>query len=490
MAQKPERRVEMPKNRRSSLGRGALFALFRLFARFAYHRMAGSGPGMKAFGPSRRFSSLLWCSRRSPQLLQKGGHRPAHLRQRRKRGTGLPWPIAPLCQRTSQHQQIMRASDDLRPAFGTPGRTEPWLIPEQLLFVKAIAMLMGVAQAIGWADLGQRNSALALPDKPTDPGVTRTVCGSVTNDLDHAHLDLPSRAQVQVVPAVHLDAPPFGVQPFPALVWFAMAALVLTLKALSILTTGSQLTGQALWGGTVEDAVAFDSQEAACLHVGQPPQERHAGVPAISDNDGLQATCQQQGHHGPQLASGHLGDQFTRGDAGCVQDEGALPGLPGQEHHVTENPAWAGRVRVPGQIGEGNQRAILGGLGLGAVQVAGVYTQKHELPCLRQRREIHTELAQALGIDLAVFQRLVQTGPGSLKKRRERQFGEAAGSRFTGERIHQIEQGVLAVAKAGVHPVTKVLQCVKVHPSNAPEFDVLDTLLSLSNSCQELLRLL
>src|SRR5258708_27394643 len=51
----------------------------------------------------------------------------------------------------------------------------------------------------------------------------------------------------------------------------------------------------------------------------------------------------------------------------------------------------------------------------------------------------------------------------------------------TSERIHQIEQGVFRIAKAGVHPVTKFLQCVKVHESNAPEFVLVDTLLPLSN---------
>src|SRR5436190_14735436 len=222
----------MKKNRRIPSDRGALCALFLLCARFANRRMTSPGLGMKAFGPSRRFSSLLRRSSRGPQLAQKGGHRPSHLCQRRHRGAGLPRSVAPLYQRTSQHQQIVRTGDDVRPAFGPLRRAQPWLIPEQLLFVKAIAMFMRVAQAIRRADLGQRHSALTMPDKPTALGVTRTACGSMTDDLDHAHLDVTSRAQVQVVPAPHLEACPFGVQTFPGLIRCAMAALVLTLKAL------------------------------------------------------------------------------------------------------------------------------------------------------------------------------------------------------------------------------------------------------------------
>src|SRR3989440_116652 len=470
MAQKQERRVAMKKNSRTTSDRGALFARFLLFACFTNHRMTGPGLGMKAFGPSWGFSSQLRRWSRSAQLLQKGGHGPSHLRQRRNRGAGLPRPIAPLQQRTSQHQQIVCAGHDLRPAFGALRGTQPWHFPEQLLFVKAIAMLMGVTQAIRWADLGQRNSALAMPDKPTDLGVTSLATGPMTDDLDHAHLDLTSRAQMQMVPAPHLDARPFGVHPFPGLIRLAMAALVLALKALPILATRSQLTGKAFWGATVEDAVTFDPQQTTRLDIGQASQEGRASIPAVAHNYGMQPTSHQQGHHGAQLTGGHRSRQFRRSDPRRVQNEGALTGLVGQEHHVTHDPARTGGVRVLGQIGDGNQRAILGGLGLWAIQIAGVYAQKHDLPCRWQWREVHKELAQSLGIDLAVFQRFVQTGPGALKKRRERQFGEAAGCGFTAERVHQIEQGVFGVAEAVVHPVTKFVQYVKVHASNAPEF--------------------
>src|SRR5947209_16196225 len=255
MAQKQERRGEMKKISRTTSGRGALFALFLLFARFTNGRMTCPGLGMKAFGPSRRFSTQLWRSSRRPQLLQKGGHGPSHLRQRPNRGACLPRSIAPLHQRTRQHQQIVSAGDDLRPAFRPLRSTQPWHIPEQLLFVKAIAMLMRVAQAIRRADLGQRSRALPFPDKPTDLGVTSLATGPMTDDLDQRNLDLTSRAQVQVVPTAHLDARPFGVHPFPGLIGLAMAALVLALKALPIEALGSHLTGKPIRGRAVEDAI-------------------------------------------------------------------------------------------------------------------------------------------------------------------------------------------------------------------------------------------
>src|SRR3989440_12672779 len=208
MAQKQERRGEMKKISRTTSGRGSLVARFLLFARFTNCRMTCPGLGMKAFGPSWRFSTQLWRSSRRPQLVQKGGHSPSHLRQRRSLGACLPRSIAPLHQRASQHQQIVSAGDYVRPALRPLRGTQPWHIPEQLLFVKAIAMLMGVAQPIRWADLGQRSTAIALPDKPTDLGVTSLPTGPMTDDLDHRNLQRARLAQVQVVPTPHLDPRP------------------------------------------------------------------------------------------------------------------------------------------------------------------------------------------------------------------------------------------------------------------------------------------
>src|SRR5438874_5727564 len=290
MAQKQERRGAMKKISRTTSGRGSLVARFLLFARFTNCRMTCPGLGMKAFGPSRRLSTQCGRSTSRAQLVQKGGQSPSHLRQRRSLGAGLPRSIAPLHQRTSQHQQIVSAGDDVRPAFSPVRGTEPWPIPEQLLFVKAIAMLMRVAQAIRRADLGQRSRALAFPDKPTDLGVTSLATGPMTDDLDQRNLHPARRAQVQVVPTPHLDPRPFGVETFPGFIRFAVAALVLALKTLPIEALGSQLAGKTRRGWTGEDALAFDPQQASSLDVGQASQERRAGVPAVAQNDGMQPT--------------------------------------------------------------------------------------------------------------------------------------------------------------------------------------------------------
>ena len=172
----------MKKISQTNSGRSGLFALFLLFTRFADHGMTCPGLGMKAFCASRRFSAWLRGSCRGTQLSQKGGHGPTHLPQRQDRAARLPGPIAPVQQGASQQQLLVGTRDHLCPAFGSCWCTQPWDIPEQHLFVEAIAVLLRVAQAIGRADLGQGSGVIAFPHEPTDPGVTGTSVGPMTDD--------------------------------------------------------------------------------------------------------------------------------------------------------------------------------------------------------------------------------------------------------------------------------------------------------------------
>src|SRR5690242_13576760 len=93
-------------------------------------------------------------------------------------------------------------------------------------------------------------------------------------------------SQVQVLPTSHLDLRPFGVATFPGLIGFPVTALVFALKALSIFATGSQLAGKTGWSRTIEDPIAFDSQQATRFHIGHPCQKRRTGIPVVAKNDG------------------------------------------------------------------------------------------------------------------------------------------------------------------------------------------------------------
>lgn len=95
---------------------------------------------MKPLGPSRRFSALLRWSSGCSQLAQKGRHDASHLSQGELRASVFPRSVASHHLRSSQNQQIMRAGDDLCPAFGPLRSREPRSVPKQFLLVEAIAM--------------------------------------------------------------------------------------------------------------------------------------------------------------------------------------------------------------------------------------------------------------------------------------------------------------------------------------------------------------
>src|SRR5260370_39004167 len=93
-----------------------------------------------------------------------------------------------------------------------------------------------------------------------DRGVTSLPTGPMTDDLAHPNLHPARLPQGQVVPTPHLDPRPCGVEAFPGLIRFAMAALVLALKAVPILATDHDLTGQTRRGWTIEDPLTCDPQ--------------------------------------------------------------------------------------------------------------------------------------------------------------------------------------------------------------------------------------
>src|SRR6266566_3225941 len=226
----PRKTSQMTSTSRANSGRCRRFALFVLFACFTNDGMTLRRFRVEAFGASGRFSAWLWWSRRRPQLRQKGGHGSTSLCQRQNRVARFPRSIDARDQGTGQNQLVMGARDDLCPALRLRWGAQTWLIPQQHLLVQPIAMLLRVAQPIGWADLGQGSGFIAFPDKPTDLGVTWALAGPMTDDLDHAYLNPASRTQVQLVPAAHFHTLALGIGALPADVRFAMGACIAALE--------------------------------------------------------------------------------------------------------------------------------------------------------------------------------------------------------------------------------------------------------------------
>src|SRR5258708_18248908 len=122
-------------------------------------------------------------------------------------------------------------------------------------------MLMRVGEPIGRADLGQGSDFIAFPDKPTDLGVTWALAGPMPDDLDHAHLNPASGAQMHLGPAMDFHPPAALIGPLPRGIWFAMSALIAALKTRSVFATATTLTRLARRGRAIKNPHSLYAQK-------------------------------------------------------------------------------------------------------------------------------------------------------------------------------------------------------------------------------------
>ena len=110
-------------------------------------RLANPRPKRPAF----RFSARMGRPHGGSQLIQQFVHPAMLLLQGHGTMFALPWAQLDLNQVTEQKQMMMSNADNLTPALKLLWGPQARLIPEQSLFIKAIAMLLakpqGVAQA-------------------------------------------------------------------------------------------------------------------------------------------------------------------------------------------------------------------------------------------------------------------------------------------------------------------------------------------------------
>ena len=173
-----------------------------------------------------------------------------------------------------------------------------------------------------------------------------------------------------------------------------------------------------------------------------------------------------------QLGCGYLDAGLLRADALLIEHCRPTAGLDWQEDDRRELPAIADRLAALGQVRLVDHGAIGRGLRLRTLDTGGVDAQPHPFLVGRPQQIPHKDLAQPPLVNLPVFEGFIQATPASFKGGRERQFRERVRLRLGQQRIHAIEQGVSRSVKTAVDLLTKALQCVKVHLSNAPVCDL------------------
>src|SRR5260221_11944907 len=98
----------------------------------------------------------------------------------------------------------------------------------------------------------------------------------MTDDLDHAHLDPASAAQMQLGPAMDFHSPAALIRPLPRGVGFTMGLLIAALKPRAIFATGTALTRLAGGAGREKTRMALTRKKPRACTPGHP---RRKGSP-------------------------------------------------------------------------------------------------------------------------------------------------------------------------------------------------------------------
>jgi hypothetical protein len=132
------------------------------------HRKAWCGSPLSACTPSWRFPTRFGRAGGCANLLQNARHHATHLPRCDRPLCAFPRTQHRQAKLFREQQQITGTRHDPTPAFHLLRRAQMRLCPEQVLFEKAIAMLVREALAIPGTHLLQRHVLVAGPDEPTD----------------------------------------------------------------------------------------------------------------------------------------------------------------------------------------------------------------------------------------------------------------------------------------------------------------------------------
>src|SRR5579859_5068264 len=133
---------------------------------------------------------------------------------------------------------IMSNSNNLTPTFKLLRGLQACLFPHQVLFVKAIAMLLSKTQRVSHRNLSQIDLWISQPDKPTFTGVALRVFGMRTHNTNDGELKPTRIFHMQLVPPEDLNRTPLGVFSLKAAIGSAIGRRIANLQAIPIFSRG------------------------------------------------------------------------------------------------------------------------------------------------------------------------------------------------------------------------------------------------------------
>src|SRR6266487_343384 len=456
----------------------------RVAARFGHrfgltkHRIALSFRNAGPFCPSRRFSARFGLFGRCAQLCQNGWHAAAHLPRSNSLLPPFPRSKARLSKLARQDQLIHSCCHDQALPLKLLRRRHMDFRPEQILLEKAVGVLMREAIAIGRDDLAGRQGSWTDPAEPTLGRIALGPFGPFSQHAVHNHLNLSCLSKMQMVPGGYLDRLALLVCALPLLIGLSPGFGLACLKQGSIFTRGSSFACTGWWGCSIELAIALEAHERFYLQALTGQQKGSCRIPAICQHT---YPFRQERPQVFQLRNGYPNSCLRTCNPLLRKDRSPATALIGQEHHGRELPShtdWFAGMR---QIADIDHASIGTALSFRSSYGGRVDTDP-DSPFSLGQQGLCPDLAPALALDPAIFQRFIDARPFSAKSRRQRQFGQRSGGTLAGQGVCQLEERIAAASKTLPDLMTHLPYCVKVHLSNAPRCFVLRSHYSLWQS--------
>ena len=426
--------------------------------RFADDRKPWCLAHLRPCCPAFRFSTRVGWFGRGTQTWQQCVHPASHLL--RGRGALLAFPRTPFSfdHIASQHQMIVDTGDDVTPPLKLLWGSQTRCLPQQSLFVKAIAMLLPKTQHIPQSDLNDIGFLISYPHKPAHAWITLFVGRMRPHDPHNGHFQPASLFDMHTLPAGDFHWTTFGIRAFPHAIWLAMRRGIFGLQFGPIFAWAPFL---ARWSRSrsIQTAIAFETTQYTHIQRATPAPQPVRIIASVQHHNGVFG---QMGHQPSELSLRYLNGGGVRCHPLLIQDVRPATSWVCQDDHSRKLPAKRDWLRTFWQIVHVLGRTIGRGDCFRTRNTTGIDSQPQPFPRIRLGHVADKEFSQALFIDASIFKCLIQARPLALKPQRLRHFGKRCGLRFCHQRIDGIEQGILGSQKTVIEIVTELSQCVTV----------------------------
>src|SRR5450631_707279 len=434
-------------------------------------RLANDCPHRPAFRFSARFGGPGWSS----QLVQQFVDPAAHLLQGHATMFALPWAQLDLNEISGQKQLIMRNGHNQAPALKLLWGAQARLVPQQALFIEAIAMLLTKSQGIAQGNLRHVFLLIAKPDQPTDAWVTLAIAGMRPDHLNHGEREPTCVFDMQIAPPRNFHHATFAILSASVPIRSSIGRRGANLQQVPIFARCSSLARRRR-SGPIETALLLQSSQDSHVQATTLTPQPGRIIASVQHNN---TSRWHPAFYLLDLRDRHLDRRGVRFHPLLVQNEGLTAWLFIKHNHGRKVPSIGDRFGAFGQVMNRESGTISGGSRKGTSNPTHIDPHPQAMPWQGTRSIPPEDVSQGAFVNMPVFQSFVDRRPLSLKPQRLSDFWQRCGLRFAHQCIHRVEQGIFGFCETAINIVTKLPDCVNVIHTSKLSFGLIVEIYSI-----------